>query len=623
VKKMATRKTKLAFTIRRLRNFIGQIRQSKRGIIGVGVIVFFVIVGILAPVIAPYDPIAPMLDIGEYPAYGEYIGPKIADKLCYPAWYKYLPWVHRGPVENKETYFNVYLIEFGQTFQLFGRLGEEAYDNVLLLSKKAAEPKKVSATFPDGNGRDLIFMEEWNWESKNPDIIEILKLFPEGTHFEATYLSGEDIVENMQAVSDHTFSAEQTFYNEWNWTTSLPDLMKVQYNSQEGFEDDGCIEISYTPELGETPEGEVNATVFRPFEYQYWEPPKSFFTHVSVRLEASPETHVNITVKIHDDTKDETYLIAKLPPLPPKASYIHMKDVSTSNKTRQNVGSQYPEQVIFPTPANMSFDISVSFSDKDKNATVYIDNANYIIYGNAFGLLGTDNGQPSPPRDIFSTLVYGTRVSLIVGVLSALFSTVIGLFLGLVSGYIGGIVDEGIMRFADLLLVLPTLPLFIVLIAVMRATYGLVSMWNIIILITFFGWMSFSRSVRSMVISIRERPFIEAAKAAGAGKFYIITKHIVPNVFALVYVTLATSVPGAIITEASLSWLGLGDPMIPSWGKILYDFNTSGIAVTKGLTDYWFWIFPPCISIALLATAFILLGFALDEILNPRLRERR
>ncbi|MCK4313895.1 ABC transporter permease, partial [Candidatus Bathyarchaeota archaeon] len=153
--------------------------------------------------------------------------------------------------------------------------------------------------------------------------------------------------------------------------------------------------------------------------------------------------------------------------------------------------------------------------------------------------------------------------------------------------------------------------------------YGLVSMWNIIILITFFGWMGFSRSVRSMVLSIRERPFIEAAKAAGGGKFYIITKHMIPNVFPLVYVTLATSVPGAIITEASLSWLGLGDKTIPSWGKVLYDFNVSGIAVTKGLTEYWFWIFPPCVSIAILATAFILLGFALDEILNPRLRERR
>jgi peptide/nickel transport system permease protein len=179
------------------------------------------------------------------------------------------------------------------------------------------------------------------------------------------------------------------------------------------------------------------------------------------------------------------------------------------------------------------------------------------------------------------------------------------------------------MRFADLLLVLPTLPLFIVLIVSLKRVSGFVSMWNIIIILTLLGWMGFARSVRSMVLSIRERSFIEAARAAGAGKLHIVNRHIVPNVFALVYITLATAVPGAIITEASLSWLGLGDPMLPSWGKVLYDFNVSGIATTKGLTDYWFWIFPACIAIALLATAFILVGYALDEILNPRLRERR
>ena len=237
-------------------------------------------------------------------------------------------------------------------------------------------------------------------------------------------------------------------------------------------------------------------------------------------------------------------------------------------------------------------------------------------------MLGTDNA-PDYPRDLFSALVYGSRVSLIVGILSAIFSTLIGLVAGLVSGYVGGFVDEIIMRVADLLLVLPGLPLFIVLASVMKSTYGLVSIWNIIIILSLLGWMGFARTVRSMVLSIRERAFIEAARAAGASTSYIIFRHVVPNVFALVYITLATAVPGAIITEASLSWLGLGDPMVPSWGKTLYDFNTSGIAVSKGLSDYWFWVFPPCIAIMLLSISFILIGFALDEILNPRLRLRR
>ena len=279
----------------------------------------------------------------------------------------------------------------------------------------------------------------------------------------------------------------------------------------------------------------------------------------------------------------------------------------------------YPQDLIFRYPGEYAFGMEVS---SQGNSSVYIDDFNCILYGNAFGLLGTDNA-PDYPRDLFSALVYGSRVSLIVGILSAIFSTLIGLVAGLVSGYVGGFVDEIIMRVADLLLVLPGLPLFIVLASVMKSTYGLVSIWNIIIILSLLGWMGFARTVRSMVLSIRERAFIEAARAAGASTSYIIFRHVVPNVFALVYITLATAVPGAIITEASLSWLGLGDPMVPSWGKTLYDFNTSGIAVSKGLSDYWFWVFPPCIAIMLLSISFILIGFALDEILNPRLRLRR
>jgi len=121
---------------------------------------------------------------------------------------------------------------------------------------------------------------------------------------------------------------------------------------------------------------------------------------------------------------------------------------------------------------------------------------------------------------------------------------------------------------------------------------------------------------------LRERQFIESAKAAGGGTFYIIRRHIIPNVFALVYIALATSVPGAILSEASLAWLGLGDINISSWGMMLHDFSRAGIAL-KGLGETWFWVLPPGILIALMAMAFILMGFSLDEILNPRLRKRR
>jgi peptide/nickel transport system permease protein len=264
------------------------------------------------------------------------------------------------------------------------------------------------------------------------------------------------------------------------------------------------------------------------------------------------------------------------------------------------------------------FEISIVDLDASADYTLKIDNLQVIHYGKAFGLLGTSSIPKGSPRDLFTMLVHGTRISFMIGILTAIFSVLIGLFVGLVAGYMRGLVDEGLMRFADFLLVLPSLPLLIVLVLVLGR-----SIWNIIGVLIFMGWMGFSRTVRSMVLSLRERPFIESAKASGGGTGYIIYRHILPNVFALVYISLATSVPGAVISEASLAWLGLGDINIPSWGIMLFDFSQTQTAIVKGIGEYWFWVIPPGVAIALLAMAFILMGFALDEILNPKLRRRR
>lgn len=606
---MATHKARIAFTIRRFKGFWDQFKQNKRGILGIIVILFFILLAVFAPVISPYVAIDPQLDPGAYPAYGESGGPKIAEVLCTPSWYKYLPWIYKGAVERTAVFNNIIVEQFGKNWSNI--------ENVQL-PERIAEPLKLQAAFPDGTSKDLTFSEEWNWDVVKARMINIncAKDLPNGTVVTLTYLTGVDITENLEVVPDHDFASNQTFYDEWSWTSSTESI-QVKYNSQKGYKNDGCLEISYNP----LNEKEASAILLKPFEYPYWAPPISFGMLFSMHVVGQPGDNVTVSLMLFKENETKPFLIYKNLTKTPAPIYVHERAVSTSKETRESVGSLTPEETIFPTLGNYTFAVKVTFPKKE-NVTVYLDNLNCILYGNSFGLLGTDNARPYP-QDQFSLLVYGSRVSLIVGILSAVFSTVIGLFVGLTAGYVGGIVDEGTMRIADLFLVLPTLPLFIVLIAVLKSTYGLISMWNIIIVLTLFGWMGFARIVRSMAISLRERPFVEAAKAAGAGKFYIINKHIVPNVFALVYVTLATSVPGAIITEASLSWLGLGDPSIPSWGKMLYDFNTSGIAVTKGLTDYWFWIFPPCISIAILATAFILVGFALDEILNPKLRERR
>ena len=265
---------------------------------------------------------------------------------------------------------------------------------------------------------------------------------------------------------------------------------------------------------------------------------------------------------------------------------------------------------LFPRQGSYSFGIEVIIKKLSPNAeaNIYIDNINLQLQGSSYGLLGTD----VQGRDVFSQLVYGTRISLVVGLLAAILSVVIGLAVGLTSAYVGGLVDEVLMRFSDALLVLPGLPLMIVLMAVLSS--GQYNMGTFIIVIGFLGWMGFARLVRSQVLSLKERPYVEAAKAVGAGTPYILARHILPNVVALIYVTLALSVPSAIVSEAALSFLGFVDLSIMSWGRMLN-------AVSQ--PDIWWLIVPPGLAIALLSLSFILLGYALDEILNPKLRMRR
>lgn len=274
---------------------------------------------------------------------------------------------------------------------------------------------------------------------------------------------------------------------------------------------------------------------------------------------------------------------------------------------------QTPEAYMFPSTGNYTVELKLEFTRnpglQPGTVILFVDNFQIKLFGSIYGLLGTDQFG----RDIYSQLIWGSRLSLFIGLLSALISVAFGLILGLISGYVGGIADEIIMRVTDVLLTIPGLPLLIILMAVLGA-----SLWNLIILIGFLGWMGFARTVRSMVLSIKERPFIEAAKAAGGGTGYIMVRHIIPNVVTVVYVTLATSVPGAILTEAAMSFLGLYDPSVMTWGRMLHDVETSTVGVRM-----WWWAVPPGISIAIVSLAFILIGYAIDEVLNPRLRQRR
>lgn len=501
----STYKAKLLLRIKRFKGFWNTFKRSKRALFGVGILLFYIVTALAAPLLTPNDP-----------TFGFYV----AGDFAAPSWFRSLP-------------------------------------------------------------------------------------------------GGEKLNEDFILVNDQGFPTITSLFEEWNFTT-----LDTQ---------GGNVTLCYDPDVGNgsaalvfrrndpwTLAKRVEAHLIKEFPWPY-DPPRRFYCNITVFAKGVEQAYalVRIVIKQAGDNasyplfwsqKIESTTMSGIMPEPRIDSY----DPDFKKKFGEIWAD--PAKIVFSTPSNYVYDISVLFIDdnpgtlgKTVEAIVYIDDLNVKTYGTAYGLLGTDH----MGRDIFAQFVYGARISLYVGLLSAILSVLIGLVVGVISGYTGGLLDETLMRFTDMLLVLPTIPLLIVLIAVLGTSLG-----NLIFIIGALGWMGFARTVRSQVLSLKERPFVEAAKAVGSGRLHIITTHILPNVMSLVYVTLAMSVPSAIISEAALSWLGLFDPSVISWGRMLHEAQ-----INEGIERLW-WIIPPGISIALVSLSFILLGYALDEILNPRLRRR-
>ncbi|TFF93922.1 ABC transporter permease [Candidatus Thorarchaeota archaeon] len=262
-----------------------------------------------------------------------------------------------------------------------------------------------------------------------------------------------------------------------------------------------------------------------------------------------------------------------------------------------------------PTFNFLTFSGERPYQNYTGSVNVRVRELSCFVYGDYFGLLGTtDKG-----GDAYSQLVYGSRVSLLIGILATALSTAVGVIVGMAAGYFGGKVDEALMRIVDFLLVIPSLPLMMVLAAFLGPTT-----WNIILVIAILGWTGTSRLIRSQVLAEKNKAYVESARAIGASDTYIIFRHILPNVTPILFANITLGVVGAILSEAGLAFLGLTDPSEPSWGRMLADARASG-GFSNGA--WWVVVFPG-FMITALSLAFTFVGHTLDQVLNPRLRER-
>lgn len=505
---LATSKQRVQLYLKGLRNFTRSIIQSKKGLLGIIFIVFFVIIALASPLLTKNDPV---------------YSRNIAGQWAAPSWFKYFT-----PDVSNENY----------------------------------------ATTLQPGFNDLDSLNEWNVTAP----------------------------ENVEYTYNSTFGSQKS--------------------------GSGSMQLSITRKDAAVPTGTVKV-VISPVQFYYC-PSTTAPPRFAIYIKAFARSIKNIIptdirVYIVDPQNNISdigwgrffQITAPTTTWQDPTPFIDSYD-SGFRQLFATSPAELPDPVysIFTGKGYYKLYIEILFKDTNKTKDTFgtilnIDDLNFRIYGNTYGLLGTDQ----EGRDIFSQLVYGARISLFVGLLSAILAVVIGLAIGLVAGFIGGAIDEVLMRLTDALLIIPTLPLLIVLIAVLSP-----SIWNIILAIGVLGWMGFARTVRSQALTLKERTFVEAAKASGAGTFHIIFRHIMPNVMSLVYVTLATSVPNAIISEAALSFLGLFDPNVMSWGKMLRD--------AQQYVEKWWWIVPPGIAIAIISLSFILIGYAIDEILNPKLRKR-
>lgn len=257
-------------------------------------------------------------------------------------------------------------------------------------------------------------------------------------------------------------------------------------------------------------------------------------------------------------------------------------------------------------PLNGTYRLEVSALLFEEDSEVDVT---FVSYGLVHGMAGTDHRR----RDLMVALLWGTPIAMAFGLLAALGTTITTMSIAAIGVWYGGWLDAMIQRLTEVNAIIPLLPILI-----MVGTFYSRSIWlmlGLVVLLSIFGLSI--KNYRAIFLQVRELPYIDAARSYGASNMRIIFRYMIPRLLPLIIPQIVTLVPTFVFIEASLAVLGLGDPILPTWGKIIQDANSQG-ALFNG---FYYWILEPAVLLMLAGLGFAMVGFALDRIFNPRLRE--
>jgi peptide/nickel transport system permease protein len=397
--------------------------------------------------------------------------------------------------------------------------------------------------------------------------------------------------------------------NEADWYQNPKNAPPVWYNWLSSFKEPESIRLrsvdgSATRTESVTAQGTKNVIFNYQFDYQYDGFPQALvFYFKSTYTAKQPFASIKwITpdgreIRIADLGTNQTYIFAQ------------------DDRLVRRLGREAPETALFrdpnsdsanPTVLKGTYQLVVDTLVFEENSS--IEDAEFVLQGKVSGIAGTDHRR----RDLMIALLWGAPVALAFGLLAAVGVTALTLIISAIGVWMGGWVDELIQRITEVNLVLPFLSILI-----MVGTFYSKSIWIMlgltIVLSIFSGAI---KSYRAIFMQTKESTYIEAARAYGAGNTRIIFRYLIPRIIPVLIPGLVLSIPGFVFLEATLALLGLGDPVLPTWGKVIYDANQFG-ATYNG---FYYWILEPAVLLMITGLGFALVGYSLDRIFNPRLR---